>query len=131
MGSIAKDQASRVFEADGYEGRYEEIDGQTIGFETYTADADPAPLFRGLPDDHCQCPHWGVVLKGTLTYRYSDGTEDVITAGQAYFVPPGHLPLLTAGTEIVEFSPTDAYQRTIEVVVGNLQAAGAAAAAAG
>ncbi len=127
MGSIAKDQASTVFEADGYEGRYEEIDGQTIGFETYTEDADPAPLFRGLPDDHCQCPHWGVVLKGKLTYRYSDGSADVITTGQAYYARPGHLPLLTAGTEIVEFSPTDAYQRTIEVVLANLQAAGTAA----
>ena len=40
-----------------------------VGFETYTADADLAPLFEGLPDDRCQCPHWGYVLRGKLVYH--------------------------------------------------------------
>jgi hypothetical protein len=126
MGSIAKDAASTVHTMDGFEGRYEEIDGYTVGFETYTEDADPGPLFRGLPDDHCQCPHWGTVLRGTLVYRYADGTEDVIGAGQAYYARPGHLPLMKADTEIVEFSPTAELGATIEVVLRNLAAAGAA-----
>ena len=43
------------------EGRYVDLDGYTVGFETHKADIDPAELFRGLPDDRCQCPHWGVV----------------------------------------------------------------------
>ena len=30
----------------------------------------------------------------------------MISAGEAYYVGPGHLPVFTAGTEIVEFSPT-------------------------
>jgi hypothetical protein len=42
-----------------------------------------APLFKGLPDDRCQCPHWGVGLKGKLVYHCADG-DDVITAGEAY-----------------------------------------------
>ena len=127
MAKIARDRVSQVETMDGFEGRYEEIDGQTIGFETYTEDADPAPLFAGLPDDHCQCPHWGVVLKGTLVYRYADGTEDVVEAGQAYYARPGHLPLFRAGTELVEFSPTDQLAATIEVVMANLEAMGAGA----
>lgn len=122
MGKISKDQASQVETMDGFEGRYEEIDGYTVGFETYTADADMAPLFQGLPDDRCQCPHWGVVLRGKLVYRYADGSEDVITAGQAYYARPGHLPVLFADTEIVEFSPTDQLTQTIEVVFKNLEA---------
>ena len=28
-----------------------------VGFETYNEDSDIAPLFEGLPDDRCQCPH--------------------------------------------------------------------------
>jgi hypothetical protein len=67
-------------------------------------------------------PHWGVVLKGKLIYRYADG-EDVITAGQAYFAPPGHTPVFFADTEIIEFSPTEELAKTMEVVVRNLQAA--------
>lgn len=128
MAKIAKDQTSTVYEMEGFEGHYEDLDGYTIGFEAYTEDADPAPLFQGLPDDRCQCPHWGVVLKGTLTYRHADGSEDVIGPGEAYYVGPGHTPLFTAGTEIVEFSPTAELAKTIEVVMRNLEAAGAGAA---
>jgi hypothetical protein len=128
MARIGKDQTSTVYEMEGFEGRYEELDGYTVGFETYTQDADPAPLFQGLPGDRCQCPHWGVVVKGTLVYTHADGRQDVIGAGEAYYVGPGHLPVFTAGTEIVEFSPTEEYNRTIEVVMGNLAAATAAGA---
>ena len=127
MARIAKDQTSTAITMEGFEGRYEEVDGYTIGFEAYTEDADPAPLFQGLPGDRCQCPHWGVVLKGTLIYSKADGSEDVIGAGEAYYVGPGHLPRFTAGTEIVEFSPTDEFTRTVEVVTRNLEALGAPA----
>jgi hypothetical protein len=125
MARIGTDQVAQVETMDGFEGRYEDLGGYTVGFETYTADADPAELFRGLPEDRCQCPHWGVVIRGRLIYRYADG-EDVITAGQAYYARPGHLPVFFADTEIVEFSPTAEMQQTMEVVLKNLAAAGVA-----
>lgn len=128
MAKIAKDETSTVYEMEGFEGHYEDLDGYTIGFETYSADADLAPLFRGLPGDRCQCPFWGVVLKGALIYRHADGSEDVVAAGEAYYVKPGHTPRLTAGTEIVEFSPTAELARTIEVVMANLESEPAASA---
>jgi hypothetical protein len=125
MAGIGKDQVTQVERMEGFEGRYADLGGYTVGFETYTADADPSELFRGLPDDRCQCPHWGVVLRGKLIYRYADG-EDVITAGQAYYARPGHLPVFFADTEILEFSPTAELQQTMDVVLRNLEAAGAA-----
>lgn len=103
------------------EGRYAELAEYTVGFETFRADTDPAPLFAGLPDDRCQCPHWGVVLKGRIVFRYADHDEEFNT-GDAYYGAPGHLPLLFAGTEIVEFSPTKELQATMAIVMGNLQA---------
>jgi hypothetical protein len=115
----SKRQATDTFKAEGYEGHFADIDGYTVGFETYTADADLAPLFKGLPDDRCQCPHWGLVLKGELTYRYADGSEETIEEGEAYYARPGHLPFLHAGTEVIEFSPTDDLQRTMDVVTKN------------
>ena len=39
---------------------------------------------------------------------------------------PGHTPILYAGTEVVEFSPTDEHGRTMEVVTRNMQQAEAA-----
>lgn len=128
MAKIGKLDTSTVYEMEGFEGRYEDLDGTTVGFENYSEDADPAPLFQGLPDDRCQCPHWGVVVRGTLVYRLADGTEDVIGAGEAYSVGPGHLPLFSAGTEIIEFSPTDELAKTFEVVMANLAAMTAAGA---
>jgi len=63
-----------------------------------------------------------VVLEGTLVFRYRDGGEDVIEAGEAYYAPPGHLPVFRAGTRVVEFSPTAALEQTLTVVMANLQA---------
>ena len=104
------------------EGRYVDLDGYTVGFETHKSDTDPAALFRGLPDDRCQCPHWGIVTSGRMVFRYVDHDE-VFEAGDAYYGAPGHLPLLFAGTEVVEFSPTDRLNDTMAVVGGNLEAA--------
>lgn len=37
------------------------------------------------------------------------------------YATPGHLPLLTAGTELVEFSPTNRLQETMTVVEQNMK----------
>jgi hypothetical protein len=116
---VSKEGASQTEEMEGFEGHYEDLGGYTVGFETYTADADLAPFFRGLPDDRCQARHWGIVVKGKLVYKYADGSEDVITTGEAYYARPGHTPVLYAGTEVVEFSPSDELAKTIAVVIKN------------
>jgi hypothetical protein len=119
MAKIGAQQAAQVETMEGFEGRYQELGGYTVGFEHYTRDDDPAPLFAGLPDDACQCPHWGIVIKGRLVYRYTDGTQDDIGAGEVYYAQPGHLPLFFAGTRIAEFSPTPELERTIAVIRRN------------
>jgi hypothetical protein len=92
-----------------------------VGFETYNEEFDLAPLLRGLPDDMCQCPHYGYVLKGRMRVRYAD-REELFEAGDAYYIGPGHSPIMEAGTEIVEFSPKDEYRKTMEVAERNLAA---------
>lgn len=108
------------------EGRYATLDGYTVGFETYKQDVDPAPFFAGLPDDRCQCPHWGFVTSGQITFRWADH-EETYVEGDAYYAGPGHLPQMTAGTTVVEFSPTSELEATMAVVQGNLAEAGASA----
>ncbi len=82
---------------------------------------DPSPFFKGLPDDRCQCPHWGYVLKGQLRYQFADH-EEVYSAGDVYYAPPGHTPIIGNDTEYIEFSPTGPYRQTMEVVGRNLAA---------
>jgi hypothetical protein len=124
MPKASKETASRVEDMGVMEGRYEELGGYTVGFESFREDADATPLFKGLPDDRCQSPHWGYVARGRVTFRYADHDE-VYEAGDAYYAPPGHVPVIEAGTDIVEFSPTAEYGRTMEVVAQNLATQGA------
>ncbi len=122
MPKTSRETAARVEDVGVMEGRYAELGGYTVGFETFRADADAAPLFRGLPDDRCQSRHWGYVLRGRLTLRYTD-REEVYAEGDAYYAPSGHVPVVTAGTEVVEFSPTEEMARATEVVARNLAGA--------
>jgi hypothetical protein len=123
MPKASKSSASETEVMEGFEGHYEHMDGgYTVGFESYSADADLAPVFKGLPDDQCQCEHWGYVLKGKIGFRYGD-REETYEAGEAYYAPHGHTPILYAGGEVVEFSPTDELGRTMEVVSKNMEAA--------
>ncbi|MET0294580.1 MAG: hypothetical protein ABW042_06135 [Phenylobacterium sp.] len=67
--------------------------------------ADAAPLLAGLPGDLCQCPHWGVVLKGAILVRYADGQAERVQAGEVYHWPAGHTVSVDDDYEAVEFSP--------------------------
>jgi hypothetical protein len=115
---LLSDTAPDVYETEGLVGRYGQADGYTIGFEIYTADSDMAPLFKGLPDDRCQCPHWGYVM----AYRHD--REEVFETGEAYYAPPGHTPKIVAGTELVEFIPTEEMNKTLEVETRNMEQMG-------
>ncbi len=126
MPQASKETASDTFEMEGYQGQFEQMGDWTVGFETYTDDAELAPLFVGLPDDRCQCPHLGYVLAGKVKFTFADGTEEVYAAGDAYYAPPGHTPTLFAGAEIVEFSPTEELGETMAVISKNMEAADAA-----
>ncbi|HSE71367.1 MAG TPA: cupin domain-containing protein [Nocardioidaceae bacterium] len=120
MPSVSSETASESIALDGLDVRLENLEGgYTVCFETHTADADLAPLFRGLPDDRCQFQRWGYVVSGQITFRFADHDE-VYRAGDAYYVPPGHTPVHHAGARVVEFSPTDLLGETIGVVMSNL-----------
>ena len=122
MPKASKQSASESEVVEGYEGHFEHFaGGYTVGFETYTHDADLSPFFEGLPNDQCQAAHWGYVIRGKVAYHFGDHTE-TFNEGDAYYVAPGHTPELFAGTEVVEFSPTEELRQTLEVVKKNMEA---------
>jgi len=102
--------------------RCDQLAEYTVNFVEFREDIDATPLLKGLPDDRCQCPHWGYVVKGRLTYRYGDRVE-VYEAGDAFYQPPGHVPVKhEPGTQIVQFSPSDELRKTEAVMMANLRA---------
>ena len=99
-----------------------ELDGYSVSFVTIRETHDLAEVLKGLPDDRCQCPHWGYVFKGRLTWRFAD-REEVYEAGDAFYMPPGHVPAQNdPGTELLLVSPTTELSETDAVIKRNMQA---------
>jgi hypothetical protein len=121
MPKTSKDTATKGGDYGPVVDRNEEVDGYRIGFTTFKEDIDATPLLKGLPDDRCQCPHWGYVISGRLTFRFGD-REEVYEAGDAFYTPPGHVPVKhQPGTEIVMFSPEHELRETEAVMTRNMQ----------
>ena len=110
-----------AYETDGAYSRQAEWGGMSVALEGASAGMDPTPLFKGLPDDRCQCPHWGYVIKGRMRVKYAD-REEILNAGDAYYLTPGHIAICEEDGEVVEFSPKGEYQQTMEVAFRNYQA---------
>ena len=115
MPKVSRESAAHVEQFGPVGDRHEDIDGYTVNFVSFGQDIDGTPLFKGLPDDRCQCPHWGYVFKGRLTFRFA-GHEEVFEAGDAFYLPPGHVPLAEAESEYLQFSPS-AELRVVEAAM--------------
>lgn len=74
-----------------------------------------APLFEGLPNDQCQCPHWGYMIGGTIRVHTSDGFRD-FEAGEAYYWPPGYNLEAVTDCEYLEISPAREFDALMEHV---------------
>lgn len=121
MPKVSRDSAAQVDDHGMVEDRHEDVDGYTVNFVSFRQDVDGSALLKGLPDDRCPCPHWGYVLKGRLTYRFAD-REETFVAGDAFYLPPGHVPAAEAGSEIVQFSPAAELREVDAVILKNAQA---------
>ena len=125
MPAYSQDQVPIEFEVDVAQARSIEQGGMTLAFERLSAGVETAPLFKGLPDDACQSPHWGYLIEGRLRVLSTDGTEESIVAGQAYYLPAGHNVVVDQDALVLEFSPTEDRARTMEHAAQMMQAAGA------
>ncbi len=106
-----------------YEGRTADASALRIAFESMPAQFPPDESpFKGLPDDRCQCDHWGYVFRGAFRVTYLDGPEEVVRAGEAYHLRPGHFVRTLEPVELVEFSPVAEHDRTMAAVAGNMGA---------
>jgi hypothetical protein len=127
MPKVSKDSAAHVERHGPVDDRHEDLEGYTVNFVTFEADIDATPLLKGMPDDNCPCPHWGYVLKGRVTYRFADHDE-VFEAGDAFYLSPGHIPVVDAGCELVQFSPAEQLQQVTDLMTANMRAARSAQA---
>lgn len=104
-----------------YEGRQIDVAGIRIAFESMPAAFPPdESLFKGLPDDRCQCDHWGYCFSGSFKVTYLDGPAEVVNAGEAYHLRPGHFVQTIEPVELLELSPVEEHDRTMATIAQNM-----------
>ncbi len=120
MSKVSRENAPDVVDYGPAEDRGAQFDGHNVIFTSIREDSDLTPLLKGLPGDSCQCPHWGYMFAGRITVRYADHTE-VIEPGDAFYMPPGHVPAAEAGSEFVMFSPSEEMAVSMTAMKANMQ----------
>jgi hypothetical protein len=121
MPKVSKTTAAKIEEGPAFAEHSDQLADYSVSFVALQQEMDLAPLLKGLPDDRCQCPHWGYQVSGTQTVSYAD-REEVIEAGDAFYMPPGHTPRASAGSEFIVFSPTAELRVSEEAMARNMQA---------
>ena len=94
-----------------FESRQAQWGGFTAAIETIQAH-DFTEEFSELPTGRCQSPHGGYVVKGKARILYEDH-EEVLQAGDVYYLAPGHIPVTEEECLIIEFSPGEEYAKTL------------------
>lgn len=124
---IAKDDIPVKIDAPGAKARQQTGFGDLTGFGKISgeffslgAGADFAPLLQGLENDLCQCPHWGYVLKGTVTTTYADGDHETANEGDLFYWPPGHTVKAEADSDLILFSPEHEHTQVMDHILGKI-----------
>ena len=81
--------------------------GMVVAINEPKAGTDFTPLLKGQKDDLCQVPHWGYLEKGTLEAKYQQQPWKTISAGEVFYMPPGHTAKVMEDARIIDFSPQE------------------------
>ena len=90
--------------------------GMTVAFNEIPAGTDFKPFLSGLKNDSCHCPHWGYILEGEMLVAYDDGSEERLSKGDVFYLPPGHTALVEKDLKLLDFSPEKELQEVMEHV---------------
>jgi hypothetical protein len=90
-----------------------------VAIETMAGGRDATEAFhRAFADGRCPVPHWGYLIKGRMRISYPD-REEVISAGEAWYMPPGHIPATEDDVENVVFTLAGEYEKLMGALAGS------------
>jgi hypothetical protein len=125
MSKVSRESA-QVEDHGPVEDRHGEMDGYTVSFVSFREGVRcdrPPPMPKDESDLRYHCPHWGYMVKGKLSFGFGDH-EEVFEAGDAFYLPPGHIPYVPwaeAGSEYVWFSPTEELREATQAMMKDMQ----------
>ncbi|MBR9757379.1 MAG: nuclear transport factor 2 family protein [Algicola sp.] len=76
-----------------------------VAINEVPAGTDFSPLLKGQKDNLCQVPHWGYLEKGSLKTTHQDHSTTTVSAGEVFYMPPGHTVIVVEDARIIDFSP--------------------------
>jgi hypothetical protein len=120
MIALKREQVPVAIDAPGVELRKEKLGNMSVAFVRAQKGTDLRPALKGLPDDRCQCPHWGYLFKGKVRMHTAEGVRDY-EAGQAFYWAPGHAPEMLEDSEYVDFSPSREFDQVIGHIIQQSQ----------
>lgn len=105
-----------LVESPGMASRFAHWGELDIAVETIAAGRDSTQLFhRVFPDGRCPVPHWGYLVKGRMRIKYPD-REEVISAGEAWYMRPGHIPTTEEDVVDIVFTLAGEYQKVMAAI---------------
>ena len=97
----------------------------TVCFNELPKGTDFTPLLDGLTNDSCHCPRWGNVLEGEMLVKYDNGTEELLEAGDVFYLPSGHTAIVQKNIKLIDFNPSKEFNEVIAHVGRKMEELGA------
>ncbi len=102
-----------LVEAPGMTSRFASWGELDIAVETQAGGRDATAVFhQAFADGRCPVPHWGYLVRGRMRVRYPDH-EEVISAGEAWYMPPGHIPMTEEDVVDIVFTMAGEYEKVM------------------
>lgn len=118
---VAKNDVETMLQIPGATARLRQNMGEAGSLGTMSAEyfslaagVDTTELFQGLEGDLCQCPHWGYMLRGSITTTDARGQQETVNEGDLFYWPNGHKLKVTKDADFVMFSPQKEHIHVIE-----------------
>jgi hypothetical protein len=105
----AWDDLPTEMQGPGVEIRRKDFGGLAMCLIRLEAGLRTDPLFAGLPDDRCQCAHWGYIVSGTMRVHGADAVARDYATGETYYWEPGHNLEAVTDAEYLEITKTEDY----------------------
>jgi quercetin dioxygenase-like cupin family protein len=56
---------------------------------------------------------WGYFVEGAMRMTYDDGTEELLQAGDVFYMPSGHVGVVEKDLKIIDFSPQKEFSEVL------------------
>lgn len=89
----------------------------TVTYNELPAGTNFTPLLKGLKHNQCHCTHYGTVLQGSLRISYHDGTEELLSQGDLFYILAGHTAKVEEDLKIIVFSNSKEHNEVINHVI--------------